>query len=61
MTRLLRSAGRLKASLGYAQPEEIVGVGIHGLMQDVLRQCNEIHSEIHGTFITYPVEATLEV
>lgn len=60
-TRLLRTAGRLRASLDYAQAEEIVGGALHNSLADVLLRCGEIHKGIYEAFISYPIEATLEI
>jgi uncharacterized alpha-E superfamily protein len=54
-----RLAGRLRAALDFGQIDEILAVGLHGYLKDIIRQCAEIHTAMYQTYITYPIEATL--
>lgn len=58
--KVLRLAGRLRASLRFAGIEEIFSEGIHTTLNEFAHQCGEIHSGIYQAFITYPIEAALE-
>jgi uncharacterized alpha-E superfamily protein len=60
-SRVARLAGRLRATLSFGQIDEILGAGLHGYLEDVAGQCNQIHAAIYLHFITYPVETALEV
>lgn len=57
--RAQRLAGRLRASLDYAQVDEVVDEGLHGYLRSIGAQCDEIHAAIYETYIGYPVEAAL--
>jgi uncharacterized alpha-E superfamily protein len=54
-----RLAGRLRASLYYAQVDEIVADSLHQFLENVRRQCALIHTATYHTFITYQVEPAL--
>jgi hypothetical protein len=49
----------LSASLSYIQIEEIMADGIRSHLDEVKRQCQAVHSAVHGCYIDYPVEAAL--
>jgi len=57
--RAERLAGRLRASLDYAQVDEILTEGIDGYLQSVRQQCLGVHDAIYQTYIAYPVDAAL--
>ena len=57
--RVNRLAGRLRAMLGFTSIEEIMEGGLHGYLSDVKLQCAQLHTAIHETYITYPIEAAL--
>ncbi len=59
-SRVERIAGRLRATLGFGQIDEIMSGGLHAYLDTVLRQCAQVHSALHQTYITYPIEAALE-
>jgi uncharacterized alpha-E superfamily protein len=54
--RVNRLAGRLHATLDYGQIDEIIDNGLFAYLDDVQRQCNQIHDTIYQTYITYPIE-----
>ena len=54
--RVNRLAGRLRASLDYGQIDEIIGSGLFAYLDDVQKQCKQIHDTIYQTYITYPIE-----
>lgn len=58
--RVERLAGRMKASLGFAQIDEVLGGGLHAFLDDVRKQCAQVHSAVYQGFITYPIETALE-
>jgi uncharacterized alpha-E superfamily protein len=59
--RLYRLAGRLHATLDYAQVDEIVAGGLHGYLDDIRRQVNQVHDAIYQMYISYPIEEKLLV
>jgi len=58
--RVERIAGRLRATLGFSQIDEIMSGGLHAYLQELLRQCGQVHSALYQTYISYPIEAALE-
>jgi uncharacterized alpha-E superfamily protein len=58
--RVERIAGRLRATLGFSQIDEIMSGGPHAYLQELLRQCGQVHSALYQTYISYPIEAALE-
>lgn len=54
-----RLAGRLRAQLSFSQIEEIMAEGMHAYLQNVRKECAEIHSAIHEIYFDYSVEAEL--
>jgi uncharacterized alpha-E superfamily protein len=57
--RAERLAGRLRASLYYAQVDEIVADNLRQFLENVRRQCALVHSAMYHSFITYQVEPAL--
>ncbi|MBO0720614.1 MAG: alpha-E domain-containing protein [Blastocatellia bacterium] len=57
--RAERLAGRLRATLDYAQIDEIMADNIHAFLDNIQRQCAQIHSAVHQQYINYPIEAAL--
>jgi uncharacterized alpha-E superfamily protein len=55
-----RIVGRLRATLGFSQIDEIMSGGLHAYLQELLRQCGQVHSALYQTYISYPIEAALE-
>jgi len=53
-------AGRLGAALSFTPLDEIMG-GLRGFFADVHRQCRQIHSAIYQVYISYPIEAALDI
>jgi len=58
--RVERIAGRLRATLGFGQIDEIMTSGLESYLQEILRQCGQVHSALYQTYISYPIEAALE-
>lgn len=56
--RAERLAGRLRASLDYAQVDEIMQ-DMHTFLQTIHRQCTEIHTAVYQTYIDYTIDAAL--
>jgi len=57
--RVNRLAGRLRASLGFGQIDEIMETGLRAYLNDVRRQCAQIHEAILQTYVAYQVETAL--
>jgi uncharacterized alpha-E superfamily protein len=56
-----RIAGRMRATLGFGQIDEIMGGGLHAFLEGILKQCAQVHGALYQTYISYPIEAALEV
>jgi uncharacterized alpha-E superfamily protein len=59
--RVERIAGRMQATLAFGQIDEIMTGGLHAYLETVLRQCSQAHSALYQTYVTYPIEAALQV
>jgi uncharacterized alpha-E superfamily protein len=57
--RAQRLAGRLRASLEYAQVDEILTDGPHPYLASISRQCAQIHAAVHQGYVAYPIESAL--
>jgi len=57
--RVERIAGKMRATLGFGQIDEIMSGGLHAYLDAVRRQCGQVHSALYQTYITYPIEAAL--
>lgn len=57
--RTERLAGRLRASLDFAQVDEILADGPAAYLAGVGRQCAQIHAAIYQGYIAYPIETAL--
>jgi len=57
--RVERLAGRLHASLDYAQVDEILSDDPHGYLAGINRQCALVHTVLMQTYTTYPIETAL--
>ena len=58
---LARRAGRLQASLAFAQIDEILARDTAGYLRDVLHECRVIQELIYRLYISYPVDTALTV
>jgi uncharacterized alpha-E superfamily protein len=56
---LSRMAGRLQASLSFAEITEVLQQDTAAYLHGILRQCHEIHELIYGSYIHYSVQAAL--
>jgi len=54
-----RIAGRLRAQISYSQIEEIIREGVYAYLQNVRKDCTEIHSAINEIYFDYPVETEI--
>lgn len=57
--RSQRLAGKLRATLNYAQVDEIIADDIHAFLQSIQRQCAQIHTSVHQQYIAYSIDAAL--
>lgn len=57
--RVNRLAGRLRATLGFGQIDEILETGLRPYLNDVRGQCAQIHEAILQTYVAYQVETSL--
>ena len=58
-SRVERIAGRLHATLSFGQIDEIMSGGLDTYLETVLRQCGQVHSALHQTYMAYPIETAL--
>ncbi len=58
--RVAKIAGRLSAGLIFTPLEEVVA-GLAEFFADIQQQCVRIHAAIHEVYITYSIEAAIEV
>jgi uncharacterized alpha-E superfamily protein len=56
--RVDRLAGRLRATLDYGQVDEIM-LDLHAYLDQIQRQCAQIHSAINQAYVSYPADAAL--
>jgi uncharacterized alpha-E superfamily protein len=55
-----RISGRLRATLGFGQIDEIMAGGLDTYLDGILRQCGQVHGAMYQTYVSYPIEAALE-
>ncbi len=53
-----RLAGRFRAALDYDQVEDVM-YDIHAYLENVRRQCKQIHNAIHQVYFVYPIDVAL--
>jgi len=51
-----RLGGRLRATFDYGQIDEIAMNGLYAYLDDVLAQCEYIHTAIYDAYIVYPID-----
>lgn len=54
-----RIAGRLRAQISFSQIDEIMAEDVHLYLQNVRKECAEIHAAINQIYFDYSVEAEL--
>jgi uncharacterized alpha-E superfamily protein len=54
-----RIAGRLRAQLSFSQIEEVMAEGVDAYLENVRRECAEMHAAIREIYFDYPIEAEL--
>jgi uncharacterized alpha-E superfamily protein len=57
--RAERLAGRLRASLEYAQVDEVLNEGPQAYLTGIRRQCTQIHAALYQSYVSYPIESAL--
>jgi uncharacterized alpha-E superfamily protein len=58
-SRVERIAGKMRATLGFGQIDEILAGGLNAYLDTVRRQCAQVHGALYQTYVTYPIEAAL--
>jgi uncharacterized alpha-E superfamily protein len=58
--KLTRLSGRLRAALSYSPMDEILAAGLGTYLENVKKQCTQIHAAIHQVYIDYPIETAIE-
>jgi uncharacterized alpha-E superfamily protein len=54
--RVDRLAGRLRASLDYSQIDEIMADSLQSYVEGIHRQCEDVHTALYQTYISYATE-----
>jgi len=54
--RLGRLTGRLRAAMRFSNIEEIMSASLHPWLDNLRRQCDQIHGRIREAYIEYPIE-----
>jgi uncharacterized alpha-E superfamily protein len=54
-----RFAGRLKATLNYGQIDEIMADSPLRYLENIRKQCEQVHAALYQTYITYSIEAAI--
>lgn len=57
--RTERLAGRLRASLEYDQIDEIMSDDPHHYLENIQKQCGQIHNAIYQVYIAYPIDVAI--
>jgi uncharacterized alpha-E superfamily protein len=57
--RVDRLAGRLRASLDYSQIDEIMAESLQSYVQGIRKQCDQVHTALYQTYISYPTESAI--
>jgi len=57
--RLARLTGRLRAGMSFSNIEEIMSAGLHPWLDNVRRQCEQIHVGIREAYIDHPIERSV--
>lgn len=58
--RIERIIGRLRASLAYAQIDEVMVGDLHKYCNNIIEQCRSLHSAVHDVYIEYPIAGAFE-
>jgi uncharacterized alpha-E superfamily protein len=58
--RVERLAGRFRAALEYDQIEDVLP-DMHAYLENVQRQCTQLHNAFKQVYITYPIDAALTI
>ncbi|MDQ2906180.1 MAG: alpha-E domain-containing protein [Chloroflexota bacterium] len=56
--RIERLAGRLRSALEYDQVEDVIQ-DVHAYLENIQRQCSQIHKAIYQGYMDYPIEVVL--
>jgi len=54
-----RFAGRLRAALNYGTIDEIIEDSLVRYVASIRKQCDQIHTAMYQTYITYPIESAI--
>jgi uncharacterized alpha-E superfamily protein len=58
-SQVYRQIGRLQAMLDFDQIDEIIAGDLHAYLNNIQRQCSQIHTTIYQTYISYPANEKL--
>ncbi len=57
--RAERLVGRLRAGLDYDPIEEVISGNMHVYLDNIQRQCAQIHNAVYQAYIVYPIETAI--
>ncbi len=60
VSEIERIAGRIHASLAYAQIDDIMSRDFERFLASIIEQCQSLHSAVHAAYIDYPIESAFE-
>lgn len=58
-SQVYRRVGRLKAMLDFDQIEDVISGDMQAYLDNIRRQCAQIHNTIYQTYINYPINEKL--
>jgi uncharacterized alpha-E superfamily protein len=58
-SQVYRRVGRLKARLDYDQIDEVIADDLYSYLDDIQKQCAQIHNAVYQTYINYPITEKL--
>lgn len=58
-SRVHRLSGRLRSALSFDTVDDVMSRGTHDYLEDIQRQCMQIHDAVYETHVTYQIESAL--
>jgi uncharacterized alpha-E superfamily protein len=60
-SRVYRQAGRLQAMLDYDEIDEVIAGDLHAYLDNIQKQCSQIHTAIYETYVNYAISDKLSI
>ncbi len=58
-TRVYRLSGRMRSALSFDTVDDVIARGTHEYLEEVRRQCIQLHDAVYEAHVTYQVESAL--